>query len=105
MIYDLKGIANVWSGSYGDLSGPGLEVVAGQAAPGLAMSLGAKIKASVEAAEAIPVPFDQAILGENDAPGRRAILATIESLEDQAELLVALGGEMGFGVPISEGEE
>ena len=105
MIYDLTGIANVWSGSYGDLSGPGLEILAGQIAPDLSASLGAKIKASVEAAKAIPIPFDQAILGEDDAPGRRAILNTIETLEDQAELLVALGREMGFGVPISEGEE
>ena len=71
----------------------------------MAARLGAKIKASVEASKAIPVPFDQAILGEDDAPGRRAILTTIESLEDQAELLVAMGKEMGFGVPISEGEE
>ena len=105
MIYDLTGIANVWSGSYGDLSGPGLETLAGQIAPDLSASLDAKIKASVEAAKAIPIPFDQAILGEDDAPGRRAILNTIETLEDQAELLVALGKEMGFGVPISEGEE
>ncbi|HCQ39215.1 MAG TPA: iron-regulated protein [Verrucomicrobiales bacterium] len=105
MVYDLTGIHNVWTGSYGDLSGPGLQVLAQDLKPDLAGQLGSKIEESVAAAKAIPVPFDQAILGEDTAPGRMAILHTIETLEDQAELLVALAKEMGFGVPISEEEE
>jgi len=105
MVYDLTGIHNVWTGSYGDLSGPGLQVIAQGLKPELAGQLGSKIEESVAAAKAIPVPFDQAILGEDTAPGRMAILHTIETLEDQAELLVALAKEMGFGVPISEEEE
>jgi putative iron-regulated protein len=102
MVYDLTGIHNVWTGSYGDLSGPGLQALALGLEPDLAGQLGSKIEESVAAAKAIPVPFDQAILGEDTAPGRMAILHTIETLEDQAELLVALAKEMGFGVPISE---
>lgn len=105
MIYDLTGIHNVWTGSYKELSGPGLQVLAQGLKPELAGQLGSKIEDSVAAAKAIPVPFDQAILGEDVAPGRRAILHTIETLEDQAELLVALAKEMGFGVPISDERE
>ena len=105
MVFDLIGIHNVWTGSYGDLSGPGLQVLAQGLKPDLAGRLASKIEESVAAAKAIPVPFDQAILGEDDAPGRQAILHTIETLEQQAELLVALAKEMGFGVPIGEEEE
>jgi putative iron-regulated protein len=104
MVYDLVGIHNVWTGSYKEVSGPGLQVLAQGLKPELAGELGSKIEDSVAAAKAIPVPFDQAILGEDDAPGRKAILHTIETLEEQAELLVAMAGEMGFGVPISEEE-
>ena len=105
MVFDLIGIHNVWTGSYGDLSGPGLQVLAQGLKPDLAGRLASKIEESVAAAKAIPVPFDQAILGEDDAPGRKAILHTIETLEQQAELLVALAKEMGFGIPIGEEEE
>ena len=104
MVYDLVGIHNVWTGSYKGLSGPGLQVLAQGLKPELAGELGSKIEDSVAAAKAIPVPFDQAILGEDDAPGRKAILHTIETLEEQAKLLVAMAEEMGFGVPISEEE-
>ncbi len=105
MVYDLVGIHNVWTGSYGDLSGPGIQELAESLKPELAAELGSKIEGSVAAARKIPAPFDQAILGEDTAPGRKAILHTIETLEDQAKLLVALAKEMGFGVPVSEEDE
>ncbi|MEM9235248.1 MAG: imelysin family protein [Verrucomicrobiota bacterium] len=102
MVYDLVGIANVWNGSYKGLKGPGMKSVAEKANADLAAKLDERINASVKAAKAIPTPFDQAVLGEDDAPGRKAILATIESLEEQADLLVELSKELGFEVPISE---
>ena len=102
MVYDLVGIANVWNGTYQDVKGPGLKSVAEKSDPALARHLDARISASVAAAKAIPVPFDQAILGDDTAPNRRAILRTIESLEEQAGLMVALAKKLGFEVPISE---
>ena len=102
MVYDLVGISNVWNGTYQTVKGPGLKAVAEKADPALAKHLDARITASVAAARAIPVPFDQAILGEDSAPNRRAILRTIESLEEQAGLMVTLSKKLGFEVPISE---
>ena len=40
------------------------------------------IDGNLTKAQAIPQPFDQAILGDDDAPGRKAVLALITSLED-----------------------
>lgn len=102
MVYDLVGISNVWNGTYRTVKGPGLKEVAEKADPALAKHLDARITASVAAARAIPVPFDQAILGEDNAPSRQAILRTIESLEEQAGLMVMLSKKLGFEVPISE---
>ena len=102
MVYDLVGISNVWNGTYRTVKGLGLKKVAEKADPALAKHLDARITASVAAARAIPVPFDQAILGEDNAPSRQAILRTIESLEEQAGLMVMLSKKLGFEVPISE---
>ena len=45
---------------------------------------------TVKRAQALPAPFGQAILGDDKAPGRRAILALIEALEVETELFSAL---------------
>lgn len=103
IVYDLIGIQNVWTGDYGGTEGPGLdELAAAIGEEKLGAELSGTIAQSVERGKAIPVPFDQAILGDDDAPGRKAILATIESLETQADQLVQLSRALGFEVPTSE---
>jgi len=89
--YDAMGLENVLMGSYtrtdgSKISGPGLLSAAAEVGIDTAL-LEKTLVLVVEQSVAIPVPFDQAILGEDDAPGRVAILELIESLESlSAEL-------------------
>ena len=55
-----------------------------------------QIAASVTRAEAIPAPFDRAIIGGKDAPGRQKIQATIDSLVQQSKDLVAAANAVGI---------
>lgn len=55
------------------------------------------------AVRSIPHPFDQAILGADDAKGRVALRAAIEALERQAEALTFLGHALGYELPVRPG--
>lgn len=91
MIQDVRGIQNVWRGSYsrtggGGVSGPGIQAVVEAADPALASRISQKIDESLALAEALPVPFDRAIATDN-ADGRAAVEALILSLRDLEALL------------------
>jgi len=88
VIRNAMGIRNVFMGSYGNTSGDSLYDLVGQVDSDLADDLKDALDASVDAAEAIPVPFDQAILGEDSDAGRTAVLATVEALEAQEAFIV-----------------
>lgn len=62
-----------------------------------------RFEATAAAIAKIPHPFDQAILGDDDAPGRRALLAAIEALEQQAEALTFAGHVLGYQLPLRPG--
>jgi putative iron-regulated protein len=78
-VEDIRGILQVWESA--------LKPVV---KPDLAATFDQHVRASLAAAEAIPAPFDQAILGSDDAPGRKAILATIKALEAQTTTTVKI---------------
>jgi putative iron-regulated protein len=54
--------------------------------------------ASVAAMRAIPAPFDRAIVGDDSAPGRRAVAAAIQALRDQSDTLAELAQTLQVGV-------
>lgn len=61
------------------------------------------LHATMIALRAIPQPFDQAILGADDSPGRIAILRAIEALEQQAEAIAIAGKLLGYDLPVRPG--
>jgi putative iron-regulated protein len=71
--------------------------------PAIAAHLLGCLEASEAALRAIPSPFDQACLGADDAPGRRAVRAAIEALERQAEAIAIAGRLLGFDLPVRPG--
>jgi hypothetical protein len=91
----------VWTGRDGEWQGPSLRALVAAKDPSAAKAMDQALATSVAAAASISAPFDQAILGGNDAPGRRAVLATIEALEAQADATVqaakAVGVALDFG--------
>lgn len=79
--FNIKGIQNVWTGRYEKVNGPGLVTLAEATDPKLAREISDNLDLCLQFAREIPVPFDQAVLGEDEAPGRQKILKCIESLE------------------------
>jgi putative iron-regulated protein len=67
----------------------------------LAARLDAALTRTTAAIAAIPAPFDRAFLGEDDAPGRRAIRAAIAALEHQADTLLLVGKAFGHDLPLA----
>lgn len=106
-VYNQLGIHNVFYGEWnGEKIAPGL-VALGQEAE-LAETIQAlqeQIKKTDGLVAAIPAPFDQAIAGEDDAPGRVAIKNAADALYEQAEQIAALAGKLGLQIPITESEE
>jgi putative iron-regulated protein len=100
-VTNAQGIENVWLGRYrrldgSQLEGPGLRDLVAAKDAAVAERTTKQIRQSVQAAEAIPAPFDQAILGSDEAPGRRAILKTVASLSQQSKDLVEAAAAIGL---------
>ena len=93
------GIRNVWRGEFvradgSVLKGPSLHALVATKDAALADKLDAQMNASVRAAEAIPAPFDQAILA--DTAGRTRIEATVTALKQQTETLAQAAQALGI---------
>lgn len=96
---DEIGIQNAFLGRYKSVSGPGIYDLVRIADPTLADATRDAFVAARAAIFAIPVPFDQAIQGSDDTPGRMAIAAAITALNAQTDH-VADSAE-ALGVPIN----
>ncbi|HWH73068.1 MAG TPA: imelysin family protein [Methylibium sp.] len=101
IVNNALGIENVWLGRYvrrdgSTLQGASLrELVAARDAE-VAERTSRQIAASVAAARAIQPPFDRAIVGGRDAPGRQQVQKTIDSLVQQSKDLVAAANAVGI---------
>jgi putative iron-regulated protein len=101
---DALGIQNVCLGRYRKLdgtqvSGAGLCELVGLHASELGATLTAQIAASVAALQAIPTPFDTAILGKDDAPSRQAIAGAIAALQTQTQTLAQVAAHWHLAAP------
>ena len=93
---DALGIENGYLGRYGTLDGPGLDDLVRQADPALDATVRAQLAASVANVRAIPQPFDQAIIGADDSPGRVAVEAAITGLFAQGESFATVAETLGL---------
>ncbi|MDQ7746966.1 imelysin family protein [Hydrogenophaga pseudoflava] len=99
VVTNAKGIQNVWTGEFkrrdgSVLKGPGVRDLVAVKNPALAEKTTAQIADSVKGAEAIPAPFDRAIV--KGSAGRPAIEKTIASLVSQSKLLVESASAVGI---------
>jgi putative iron-regulated protein len=91
-INDALGIQNIYLGRYVDLkgqrtTGPGLNELLDRADAAFQSRLAAQIEGAVAAARGIPKPFDQAILGNDTAPGRVAIKKAINAFQAESDAI------------------
>jgi putative iron-regulated protein len=98
-VANAKGIENVWLGRYvradgSTVQGPSLRDLVAAKDAALAKKTTQQMRQSVQAAEAIPAPFDQAI--QQGHPGRARIETTIQSLTAQSEQIVAAAAAVGI---------
>ena len=101
VVANAVGILNVWQGHYRRrdgkmLEGASLQSLVAAADPALAERTGAALAASVAAAEALRPPFDQEIIGDDDAPGRKRVRRLIDSLVQQSKDLVDSAAAIGI---------
>ncbi len=88
------GVQDIWLGRYtrtdgSVVAGPGLLALLEATDATLAATLKSQLEQSVAAIQAIPTPFDQAILGANSAPGRLAIKKALTALAAQNNSILA----------------
>lgn len=105
MIQDVRGVQNVWRGSYttidgGVVSGVGVRAVVEAQDPALAAALDAQIDESLALAEALQPPYDQEIAP--GSPGNARVEALIISLRAQEQLLFEVFDGFGLSVVIPE---
>ena len=98
-VANAKGIENVWLGRYvradgSTLQGPSLRDLVNAKDAAVASKTSQQIRTSVESAEAIPAPFDRAIV--MGSAGRPKIEATIKSLTAQSNDIVSAAAAIGI---------
>jgi putative iron-regulated protein len=81
-------VQDVLLGRYGDLDGPGIDDLVAAKDPALAEKLRTQLQGAIDEIDAVPAPFDQAILGDDDTEARQHILAAIEGLQAFTQTLV-----------------
>ena len=100
---DQEGILAVYRGAESGGVGPGLRALARLSDPFLSEEVDKALSAGLERIDAMPVPFDQAILGADDGPGRTAVLAALLALEEQSDRLARLATVLGYEIAIQPG--
>ncbi|MCW5620210.1 MAG: iron-regulated protein [Burkholderiales bacterium] len=101
VVANALGIQNVWLGRYKRvdgkvLQGPGVRHLVAAKDPEIARRTSRQITASLAAARAIKAPFDREIVGDDNAPGRKRIQATIDSLTQQSKDLIDAAHAIGI---------
>ncbi len=91
------GIQNVYLGRYGSVSGKGLTDLVADLDPDLDRKLRDQLEASVAAIEAIPAPFDQAIIHN-----REQVQAAIDALRAQTQTIVEVATLLGLTLNLEE---
>ena len=87
---------NIYLGRFGAIDGPGLDEIVAARDPELDAKMQAQLQETVDLIEAIPAPFDQAIM--DDADGRVKIKAAIDSLKAQTETTVEIATLLGITI-------
>jgi putative iron-regulated protein len=79
-------VQNVLLGKYGDFDGAGIDDLVEARDSALADKLRGQMQDAVDAIDAIPAPFDQAI--QDDGQGRKAVAAAIDALKTFTETVL-----------------
>ena len=102
---DAQGVADLYNGTYGSVTGPGIATLIAAHDSTTATMLQSQVTKSVTDMQAIPGPFEAAIVGDDSSPGRMAVLATINSLHTQADLFATAAKSLGFDIVVPDSND
>ncbi len=100
LIGNAKGIRMIYFGRYANIEGPGITDLVATVNPEFDAGLRRQLDTGVAQLEAIPAPFDQQIIAPVESPGKQAILAAIEMLEAQGDIIVSAAAALGLTINI-----
>jgi putative iron-regulated protein len=103
-ITDQQGIVELYRGTGRGMTGRGLREIAFALDPAAAREIDRLMDLATKRLSELPTPFDRLLRAEDGSTEREALLATIETLENEAEALAALGLELGFDIPMVPGQ-
>jgi putative iron-regulated protein len=93
---DGRGIENVYLGRIDGASSEGLDAVVAALDPALDASIKARLVEARAAVDAIPAPFDQAILSGPTCDAGVKLQAAVKAWEDVAQLLLQASNRLGY---------
>jgi putative iron-regulated protein len=96
LLGNAQSMQNIYLGKFGSIDGPGLDEVVAARDPDLDAKMKEQLQASIDAIEAIPAPFDQAIV--DDADGRVKVEAAIDALKAQTDTTVEIATLLGITI-------
>lgn len=100
-IYDIQGIENVYTGSYGSIRGNSIQTLLEQRHPDIAAKIARNLDEAKKLAAELPQPFDTQVLGaavESNARVKAEQLVTV--LQELAELFTQAGDALKLKVQI-----
>ena len=100
VVGNATGIRMAYLADFPGIDGTSVSDVVATVDPELDAELRAQLDASVAAATALEAPFDQLILGDDDAPGRVALSALVTLLQDQGKTIAEVAGALGYSVSL-----
>jgi putative iron-regulated protein len=100
VVGNATGIRMAYLADFPGIDGTSVSDVVAKVDPELDADLRAQLDASVAAATALEAPFDQLILGDDDAPGRVALSALVTLLQDQGKAIADVAGALGYSVSL-----
>jgi len=103
IIYDQRGIRNVYFGSYGDVSGPGLDSLVSRLAPDLNTRMIAALNQTDAAIAKLEYPFDSILKSMPNSRARTEAEAVVTALQAQSDVLKDIGKLLGVKVVVPTG--
>jgi putative iron-regulated protein len=102
---DARGIQAMYIGKFGDNDGPGLSDLVFSVDPVIDKKLTDMLQATINAIVAIPKPFEAAITGDDDSPGRVALKAALDALSAQGDEFGAAAAALGLSITVDDPAE
>jgi len=102
-VYDMEGIADIWSGRYSGYAGPGMRDLLTTVDPDLAAEVDGLMADAAAKIAVLGDPWDQVLASPPGSPERVKAEAAVGALGDLAQGLKRAGGKLGVLVQIPSG--